>query len=68
MRRIKSVIIAITAVLLTILSMANLHTVTIKLLVTEINLPLILIILMMLISGFFTGYILKSIIDYRRNK
>ena len=68
MRRTKSVIIAITAVLLTIISMANLHTVTIKLLVTEINLPLILIILMMLISGFFTGYILKGIIDYRRNK
>jgi len=48
--------------------MSNFHTVTIDLLVTDINAPLILIILIMLIAGFITGYILKGIIDYRKDR
>ncbi|NLV66992.1 MAG: DUF1049 domain-containing protein [Spirochaetes bacterium] len=68
MSRIKTIITAAIVLLVTVISMSNFHTVTIDLLVTDINAPLILIILIMLIAGFITGYILKGIIDYRKDR
>jgi len=68
MRRTRTVIIVVTAVFATVISMANIHSVTVKLLVTDINIPLILLILLMLFAGFVCGYILKGIVDYRKDR
>ena len=68
MHKIKTILILTIVVFLAIISMANLHNVTFKLLVTEINMPLILLIFLILATGFITGYITKGIIDFRKDK
>lgn len=68
MHKIKTILILTIALFLAIISMANLHNVTVKLLVTEINMPLILFIFLILAAGFITGYITKGVIDFRKDK
>jgi len=65
-KKTSNIIIITIAVLTTIISMANLQPVTINLLFFSIDIPLILLIFLILATGFVTGYILKGIIDYRK--
>ncbi|HOP30703.1 MAG TPA: lipopolysaccharide assembly protein LapA domain-containing protein [Spirochaetota bacterium] len=67
-KKISNITITVIAVVITIIAMANLQPVTIKLLFFTLDIPLIILILILLITGFLAGYILKGVIDYRKDR
>ncbi len=56
------------AVIVTVISMANLQPVTLKILFFSFEIPLIILFYLLLIIGFSAGYLVKGIVDYRKNK
>ena len=68
LKKTSNIIITVIAVIITIIAMANLQPVTIKLLFFTLDIPLIFLIFLLLLIGFLAGYILKGVIDYRKDK
>jgi uncharacterized integral membrane protein len=68
LKKISNVIIIAAAVIVTIISMANIQPVTLKMLIFDFEMPLIILIFMLLIIGFGAGYLVKGIIDYRKDR
>ncbi len=56
----RRIVIALLVVLLAIITVQNLHHATLSILFWGFSIPLILLILLIFIAGFLTGYILSS--------
>lgn len=67
-KKIRNILIISVVIFITVISMTNLHPVTLKILMYSVEIPLVVLFYLLLITGFSAGYLVKGIVDYRKNK
>jgi len=67
-KKLGNILIITLVIIVTIISMANLQPVTFNLLFFSFEIPLIILLYLLLITGFSAGYIIKGFVDFRKNR
>ncbi|PKL39897.1 MAG: hypothetical protein CVV44_06660 [Spirochaetae bacterium HGW-Spirochaetae-1] len=67
-KKLSNYIVLSFVIIVTIISMANLNSVAVKILFFTFEVPLIFLIYLLVIIGFLAGYLTKGIMDHRKKK